>query len=101
MKQLLTLLAFAMAVPVPAAFAQSGEQDILREVNGGNMLPFSTLRAMVSRQIGGRLIGSELDETQARSGTYIYRMTFLQDGGSVVRVDVDARSGRILGVEGR
>jgi uncharacterized membrane protein YkoI len=101
MYRVLTLLAFAVAVAAPAAGVRAGEQDILREVNGGNMLPFSTLRSMVSRQIGGRLIGSELDETQARSGTYVYRMTFLQEGGSVVRVDVDGRSGRILGVEGR
>jgi uncharacterized membrane protein YkoI len=101
MKLILTCLAFALAAPATTSFAGLGEQDILREVNGGNVLPFSTLRAMVSRQIGGRLIGSELDETQARSGTYIYRMTFLQEGGSVVRVDVDARSGRILGVEGQ
>ncbi len=101
MRMCFTVLALLMASAASAPYAAAGEQDVLREVNGGAMLPFSSLRAMVSRQIGGRLIGSELDETQARAGIYIYRMTFLQDGGHVVRVDVDAKSGRILGVEGQ
>jgi uncharacterized membrane protein YkoI len=105
MRFLTSLLALGLAFTAPALgqslVAQSGEQNLLREVDGRSIIPFSTLRNLVSRQIGGRLIGSELDESQARSGLYIYRMTFLQDGGTVVRVDVDARNGRILGVEGR
>jgi uncharacterized membrane protein YkoI len=101
MRSTLTLLALLLAAPLPTTHVLAGEQDLLREVDGRAVLPFSTLRSMISKQIGGRLIGSELDESQARSGIYIYRMTFLQDGGNVVRVDVDARNGRILGVEGR
>lgn len=100
MRLAITLLALITASAVAPVLAQS-EQNLLRDVDGGSVLPFSTIRSMVSRQVGGRLIGSELDESQARSGIYIYRMTFLQDGGNVVRVDVDARTGRIMGVEGR
>jgi uncharacterized membrane protein YkoI len=101
MFRILTSLALLLAAATLPSAVRADEQDLLRSVNGGAVLPFSALRSMVSRQVGGRLIGSELDESQARSGTYIYRMTFLQDGGNVVRVDVDARSGRILGVEGK
>ncbi len=101
MRLAITLLALLAAAPAPLAPVHAGEQELLREVDGRAVLPFSSIRSMVSRQIGGRLIGSELDESQARLGIYIYRMTFLQDGGNVVRVDVDGRTGRILGVEGQ
>lgn len=44
----------------------------------------------------GQLIGNDLDQSQARYGIYVYRLTFLGHNGRVQRVDVDARTGTIL-----
>jgi uncharacterized membrane protein YkoI len=97
---MIPVLMLLAAVPSPVR-AQTEQDEVLRAREAGAILPFSRIRDIVSRQVSGQLISNELDETRARSGVFIYRLTYLQPGGRVVRVDVDARSGRILSVEGQ
>ena len=58
----------------------------------GEILPLNVILSRV-RVRNGRYIGADLDP----SGT-VYRLTFMGRDGDVVRVHVDARTGRPLGV---
>ncbi len=96
----LCLAGLCLALPM-AAQAQNSEQDLLRAASASGGLPFDALRDKVMRQIPGKLLGADLDMVQARRGVFIYKMTFLQNGGQRVDVYVDARTGSIVGTEGQ
>ncbi|MGC6400199.1 PepSY domain-containing protein [Sphingomonas sp. FW199] len=62
----------------------------------GRLLPSREIeRRVVPQMKGAEYLGFDFD-----SGTAIYTLKFLRDG-NVIWVDVDARSGRILGRTGR
>jgi uncharacterized membrane protein YkoI len=101
--KLIFAASFAVATLTAApAGAQLAEQDRAYAArNSGEIRPLRELRSIVDRQITGQRIGEELDERRAREGVYVYRFSFIQTDGRVIRVDVDARSGRIIGEDGR
>jgi uncharacterized membrane protein YkoI len=88
------------AASSPAAFAQAQEQDYAYQcVQSGKCLPLDRVVNLVKARVPGKFIGNEIDDAQARLGVVVYRLTFMKDSGEVTRVDVDARSGRILSME--
>lgn len=61
----------------------------------GNILPFSEIRHRVMPRMGGAsLMGFDYDE-----GAAVYTLKLMR-GGSVIWVDVDARTGTIIGRSG-
>lgn len=98
--KLVTLVAAALAVAVSAAPADARprdrEQDAAFEATrDGRIMP---LRAIESRVLphmqGARYLGPEFDPGSGR-----YRLKFMRDG-RVIWVDVDGRSGRVIGRTG-
>jgi uncharacterized membrane protein YkoI len=84
----------------PSTFAQAQEQDYAYQcVQSGKCLPLDRVVALVKARVQGKFIGNEIDDAQARLGVFVYRLTFMKDNGEVTRVDVDAKSGRILNLE--
>ncbi|MBC8240524.1 MAG: hypothetical protein H8E30_08600 [Alphaproteobacteria bacterium] len=63
-------------------------------VSAGKVLPLQ----QILRQIGGRHPGRLLDATLARNaqGNWVYHLKLLAPGNQVQRLQVDARSGRLL-----
>jgi len=100
---IITLAALLALSAMPqASLAQDSEQDqVFKARQAGQVRPLPEIRRIVVRQFQGQLIGDELDESRARAGTFVYRFTFIQTDGAVTRVEVDARSGQVLRVEGR
>jgi uncharacterized membrane protein YkoI len=102
-KQIFTaaLLGLGLSLAVPhAASAQAQDQDYAYQcVQSGKCLPLDKVVNLVKARVPGKFIGNEIDDAQARLGVVVYRLTFMKDSGEVTRVDVDARSGRILGME--
>lgn len=87
------LIAFALAAALPAT-AQRGGQYYSAPVTEG-FLPFPRLVSIARAAAGGgTFIGNE-----DREGSPVNRMKFIKDG-RVTWVDVDARSGAVLNVEG-
>lgn len=92
---ILALAAAGMLVPLAGAEArgphQSREQDAAyRARQQGEILPLAAIRARVQIP-GADFIGADFD-----SGARVYRLKFMR-GRQVIFVDVDARSGRVLG----
>ena len=52
------------------------------------------IKSRVGNRVGGELVGSKLDMDRKR-----YRLRYLREG-SVVEVDVDAKTGHIIDIDG-
>lgn len=84
-----TLLAYG-----PAA-AQSRDQDeAYKAARSGAIRPLGEIIARVTPRVRGTFLGSDFD-----AGTRTYRLKYMREG-SVVVVDVDARSGQVLEISG-
>lgn len=90
------IILLLLGATAAAAHAGPGgrEHSSLRsETSAGRMLSLGeVISRVVPRMPGHQHIGSEYEEGLRR-----YRLKFLR-GGRVVWVDVDARSGRVIGV---
>ena len=77
------------------ALAQRADQDMAFEAaRSGEILPLGDIIARVSQRIDGRYVGAQYDPRYR-----MYRLKFLR-GNSVIMVDVDAVTGRVLEVRG-
>ena len=77
------------AVPAGGTALQMREQDVAyRAAQQGRILPLPTIRSRI-RVPGAEFIGAEFDGV-------IYRLKYMR-GAEVIWIDVDARTGRIVG----
>lgn len=72
------------------------QERVRRAIAEGRIRPLSEILAMVRPQLGGEVIGVELDE---EDGLYVYEIKVLTRGGRRRELEVDAATGRILKVE--
>ena len=88
------LLAATAVAPAAAQRAQLREQDqAWRATQRGQILPLRAIEAMIiPRMRGADYLGPEFDGDR-------YRLKFMK-AGQVMWIDVDARSGRIVGKSG-
>lgn len=90
--------------PVPYGgriLVRSAEQDaVYRGVSAGRMLSLDQVKSIVARRVKGEYMGVEIDDGMLQDGEYVYRLTYRQPNGAIVRVDVNAQNGRILGIQG-
>jgi hypothetical protein len=99
MRFLVSLVAIAaLTYAAPAATQGRGRPPHQRDQDAayhamqqGDILPLNVILSRV-RVRNAQYIGADLDQ----SGT-VYRLTFMGPGGNVVRLHVDARTGRPLG----
>ena len=95
------LTAFSPASYGDRLQVRSAEQDAAyRGVSSGRMLSLDQVRSIVSRRVKGEYMGVEIDDGMLQDGGYVYRLTYRQPNGAIVRVDVNAQNGRILGIHG-
>jgi len=95
MKKLIApILVAAMLVPSGPAFAQRNDQgEARKEMRAGNILRSRDIEARVLPKMADQeYLGFAYDST-----AMAYRLKFMK-GRQVTYVDVDARTGRILGV---
>jgi uncharacterized membrane protein YkoI len=80
----------------PASAGRRGEHEAAYSATrSGNILPFPEIRHRVMPRMGGAsLMGFDYDE-----GSAVYTLKLMR-GGSVIWVDVDARTGTIIGRSG-
>lgn len=98
MKTLVASILAAAAVLAPAVpgHAQDNDQGKARkEMRAGNVLPLRDIEGRILPQMRGfQYLGPAYDST-----AMAYRLKFLR-GPQVVYVDVDARTGRVIGKSG-
>ena len=62
------------------------------------MLPLRTILDKVERDYPGKVVEVELEREHGR---WIYEIRLLRGGGALMRLDVDARDGSVIGVKPR
>jgi hypothetical protein len=98
--KLVTLLAAAMAVAVSTAPADARPRDreqdaAFQATREGRVMPLRAIESRILPQMAGaRYLGPEFDEGSGR-----YRLKFMR-GGSVIWLDIDGRTGRVVGRSG-
>jgi hypothetical protein len=85
------LLALALITAVPPAVAQREQDSAYRLAKEGHIMQLGDILVLVSPHVAGKFIGSEFDAT-----LMMYRLRYM-DGTTVRNVDVDARTGRVMG----
>lgn len=88
------LLASSASMPAQAqSFGRSDEQNAARRAMlDGQVMPFSVIKRRVDQEVGDAgYLGTEFDASRNS-----YRLKYMRDG-KVVWVDVDGRSGNIIG----
>jgi uncharacterized membrane protein YkoI len=97
-RALLALPLLAPALPARANDRRRREEQerVRRAIAEGRIRPLSEILAMVRSQLGGEVIGVELDEEE---GLYVYEIKVLTRGGRRRELEVDAATGRILKVD--
>lgn len=94
---LLGAAALAVVSIVADARPRHREQDAAFEARqDGRLMSLRAIQSRIAPQMrGAEYMGSELDP-----GSGLYRLKFMRDG-QVIWVDVDGRTGRIVGRAGR
>jgi hypothetical protein len=94
-KLLASILAAALLVPGAPALAQqrNDQGEARKEMRAGNVLSLRQIESqVVPRKRGQQYLGPAYDST-----AMAYRLKFIDAKGHVTYVDVDARTGRVLG----
>ena len=87
------LVALALLSPAPALAQRNDQGEARKEMRAGNVLSLRQIEGRVLPQMrGSEYLGPAYDST-----AMAYRLKFIKDG-RVTYVDVDARTGRVLGV---
>ncbi|MFP6759963.1 MAG: PepSY domain-containing protein [Alphaproteobacteria bacterium] len=91
---LFCLTAFAVCPEVAYADNHRRARDA---VNAGDVLPLSAVLGIVRSQFSGRVMDVDL---QQRGQSMVYQVKLLTPDGRLMRISVDARTGRIGSVKG-
>lgn len=90
-------LAACLGLATPA-WAEEDHDRARRALEAGEVLPLRTILERVERDQPGQIMEVELEH---EDGGWRYEIKLLRPGGALVKLKVDARDGRVLGVKGR
>jgi len=93
------LLGLLAATHTPAYAGDAEDHDRARQaLEAGEILPLAKVLAMVNADSPGRVLEVELDRRHER---WVYEIKLLRQGGSVVKLWVDASDGTVIERRGR
>lgn len=104
MNQMLRGLVLALALitgpgmPSVARADGSDHERARRAVEAGEVLPLREVLARVEVGHPGQVMELELERDD---GMWLYEIKILQAGGVLIKLEVDARDGRVLAVKGQ
>jgi uncharacterized membrane protein YkoI len=87
-------LLLGTGVTMPSWAGDGQDHDRARQaLESGEILPLRTILERVERSNPGQIMEVELDR---HDGRWIYEIKVLRKGGSLVKLDIDARDGSVL-----
>lgn len=96
---ILGMLASGLMLVALPAMGQSDEQDRVRDaLRRGEILSYAEIRRRAQARFDGRVVGQSL---RPRGRGWIYDLRLLRKDGTVLSVQIDARTGRVLSTRGR
>jgi len=91
---LLAVAAATVLASAPATAQHRDQDEAYKAARSGAIRPLGEIIARVTPKVRGTFVGSDFD-----AGNRTYRLKYMREGSLVV-VDVDARSGQVLGMSG-
>ena len=88
-----------MNVSAPTGMAHADERDhelARRALREGKVLPLRTVLEQVERDYQGQVLEVELDRDD---GMFIYEIKLLAPGGNLMKMKLDAATGKVLGIK--
>lgn len=82
----------------PGYGGESDHERARRALLAGEILSLRTVLDRVEQVYPGQAVKIEFEEDD---GAYLYKIKLLQSTGTMVKLKVDARDGRIIGAKGR
>lgn len=83
--------------PLMASDAQDHERA-RRALEAGEVMPLRAIIEVVERDHPGQIVELELERDHGR---WLYEIKLLRPDGSLAKLEVDARDGRVLSIRGR
>lgn len=93
--------ALAVVLAAGPGLGTAGEDDHDRArqaLQEGKILPLRDVLDRVERDYPGQVVKVEFEEDD---GEFVYEIRLLQSGGGLIKMKIDARDGKVLGVKGR
>lgn len=95
---LATWLATWLAASAVAADETPDHDRARAAVQAGQVLPLATVLQRLQRSHPGQVLEVELEREH---GQWVYEIKLLQDGGRLLRLELDAATGRVLKARSR
>ncbi len=73
--------------------AGSDHERAKKAVESGQVLPLQDILQKISKDYPGQVLEVELDQEK---GTWIYEIKQLSSNGTILKLDVDAKTGQVL-----
>ena len=92
---------FVVALALACAAAAIADDDHARARaarEAGQIVPLQTIVDRVQKEFTGTLVSVEFEDDDGR---FIYKVKLLTPAGAIVKLEYDARDGRLLRVKGR
>lgn len=92
-------LSLGLGISGAALAGDRGDHERARQaLESGEILPLRTVLERVERDYPGQLVEVELERDD---GQWLYEIKLIRSGGEILKLEVDARDGTVLGLEGR
>jgi uncharacterized membrane protein YkoI len=91
---LLSLLPALLALPLGAMARSEADQDRARAaLQAGEIQPLTFILTRLAQTQPGQVLELELER---KNGRWLYEIKLLRPGGSLLKLEVDARTGEVL-----
>ncbi len=87
------ILVSALILMPMTSFADSDHERARKAVQSGQILPLKEILQKVSKDHPGQVLEVELDQEK---GVWVYEIKQLTSTGSIVKLEVDAKTGQVL-----
>lgn len=95
---LLILLLSSLAISSGLVADDRDHDRALKAMEAGEILPLRTIIEKLDRDYPGQILEVELDR---EDGQWIYEIKLLRDNGALIKLELDAGDGTLIGIKGR
>jgi uncharacterized membrane protein YkoI len=87
-----------LLLSIPLLADDKGHERARQALEAGEILPLRTIIDKTERDYPGQIIEVELERD---NGRWLYEIKLLREGGTLIKLKVDAGDGTLLGIKGR
>lgn len=99
LRLIMLLLVLSSFTVSSGLLADDGDHDRAREaMEAGQILPLISIIEKLDRDYPGQILEVELEH---EDGQWVYEIKLLRDSGALIKLELDAGDGTLIGIKGR